>query len=123
MKRQPLISSYSKVFNFCFNLLDTLSLVFKYFSSAKYSKLALIFLFSYILTVLMYSSHYHGWMSSGSSPTKMNRKKFYLLYSSTLKFLLKVQNKKCKKKKKIASSALKFVRRSKTIMHIDFFKG
>lgn len=31
MKRQPLISSYSKVFNFCFNLLDALSLVFKHF--------------------------------------------------------------------------------------------
>lgn len=43
MKRQPLISSYSKVFNFCFNLLDALSLVFKYFSPAEYSKLALIF--------------------------------------------------------------------------------
>lgn len=76
MKRQPLISSYSKVFNFCFNLLDALSLVFKYFSSAKYSKLALIFLFIYILAVCMYSSHYQGWVSPGCSPTKINRKKF-----------------------------------------------
>lgn len=89
MKRQPLISSDSKVFNFCFNLLDTLSLVFKYFSSAKYSKLALIFLFIYILIVLMYNSHYQGWMSSGSSLTKMNTKKFYFSYCSPLKFLLK----------------------------------
>lgn len=92
MKRQPLISSYSKVFNFCFNLLDALSLVFKHFSSAKYSELALIFLFIYILTVLMYTSHYQGWMSSGNSPTKIKRKKkfknyFFILFSSLLKFL------------------------------------
>lgn len=70
----------------------------------------------------MYNSHYQGLVSSGSSPTKINRKKvfklFFILFSFKNSFKRK---KKCKRKKKTASSALKFVR-SKTIMHIDFSK-
>lgn len=94
MKRQPLISSYSKVFNFCFNLLDALSLVFKYFSSAKYSKLALIFLFIYILTALLCTSHYQGWVSSGSFPTKINRKKVLKLCFILFSFKISLKRKK-----------------------------
>lgn len=120
MKRQPLISSYSKVFNFCFNLLDALSLVFKYFSSAKYRKFALIFLFIYILTVnVHFSLPRMGviWKFSHRNKQKKVLKLFFILLSFKNFFKKK---EKCKRKKKIASSALKFVRRSKTIMHIDF---
>lgn len=71
----------------------------------------------------MYTSHYQGWVSPGSSPTKMNRKKvfklFFILFSFKISFKTKI---KCKRKREIARSALKFLR-SKAIMHIDFFKG
>lgn len=63
-------------------------------------------------------------MSTVSSPTKINRKKKFLndfSASFLLKFVLE-ERKYVKMEKKIPSSALKFVRRSKTIMHIDFSK-
>lgn len=52
MKRQPLISSYSKVFNFCFNLLDALSLVFKHFHLQSTLSLPFfIHIYSYCINV------------------------------------------------------------------------
>lgn len=126
MKRQPLISPYSKVFNFCFNLLDALSPVFKYFSSAKYRKLALIFkihIYSYCTNV-HFSLPRMGviWKLSHQRQTEEKIGNYFSFCSFFFTISLKGK-KKCNRKQRRASSALKFVRRSKTIMHIDFFKG
>jgi len=59
------------------------------------------------------------WKFSHQYKQKKLLKLFFILFSSKISLKRK---KKCKRKKKIASTALKFVRRSKTIMHIDFSK-
>lgn len=106
MKRQPLIFSQSQVFNFSFNLLGALSLVFIYFSPAEYNNFALIKKCINVVSL--------AWMSVTEKCVPLFLKKSckMIFFSALFENL--------KKKPEMESLALKFMMRSKGIMHIDF---